>query len=244
MMKTYLRLITFALVAFLCVVPAFAQSTTTQTTFAAAVSTVSETTIRVAVATGFTAGTTFAYADGELMPVTAVNGTTISVVRGGNGTMAVTHTSGAVVWVGPFTAFRPNDPRGSCTAANEIQLVQINVNTGNIFNCVNSKWQGVTWAMYFPARFPRTPVVNANYTAKLSDVLIVMTSLSGGKTVTLPTATGLDGKFYIISDESGAPSASNTLTIAGTINGASNQSIVAAYGVVRVRSNGTAWFLW
>jgi hypothetical protein len=122
--------------------------------------------------------------------------------------------------------------------------VQINVNTGNIFNCVNSKWQGVTWAMYFPARFPRTPVVNTAYTAKLSDVLIVMTSITTARTITLPTATGLDGKFYIISDESGSASTSATITIAGTINGASNQSIVTAYGVVRVRSNGTAWFLW
>jgi hypothetical protein len=241
---TMKRLITIAAILLLAASMASAQTTTGQTTLAAAVTTVSETSIRVALATGFTAGTTYAYADGELMAVTSVSGTTIGVLRGANGTRAVTHTSGAVVWIGPFSAYRATDARGSCTATNEAYLVQINLQTGNIFNCVNSKWQGVTWAMYFPSRMPRTPVVNAAYTAKLTDVVIVMTSLSGGKTVTLPSATGLDGKFYIIADESGAPSASNTLTVAGTINGASNQSIVAAYGLVRVRSNGTAWFLW
>jgi hypothetical protein len=243
-MKTMKRLSLVTLLLLLAASVGFAQTATTQTTLSAAITSASATTISVASATGFTAGTTFAYTGGELMAVTAVNGTTISVIRGSGGTIAKMHVTASVVWVGPFSIFRGTDPVGACTAANEVYLPQINTATGGVFYCTNGKWQGVYWQQTMFGRFPRTPVANVAYTAKLTDVLIVMTSISGGKTITLPSATGLDGKFYIISDESGGASASSTLTIAGTINGASNQTITTAYGVVRVRSNGTAWFLW
>lgn len=73
-----------------------------------------QTQIQVASATGITApttttgaGVTYLYLDRELMYVTAVSGTLISVVRGVNGTVASAHNSSQGVIAGLVTDF-PN----------------------------------------------------------------------------------------------------------------------------------------
>ena len=221
-----------------------AQTATTSTTLSAAVTSVSATTFRVTSATGFVANTTWAYVDRELVRVLAVSGTTISVQRGANGTAPATHASSAVIYVGPFDIFRSYDPAGSCTATNERYLPQINQSTGTLWNCVNSKWQGTSFGpLAVSSGWPRTPVADAAYTVKLTDVIVGMTTITAARTVTLPAATGLDGKIYIIQDEGGG-AGTYTITVAGTINGSTNYSLATNYGVVRVRSNGTAWFIW
>lgn len=126
-----------------------AQTTTTSTTLSAAVDNPSTPnnppvgTITVASATGFTAKTTMAYVDQEAMLVTAVSGTTISVIRGSGGTRAIAHTSGETVWVGPLGAAGPfvNFAKyGSCTSAQQAYIPQIVVPTGDILRCTNSEW--------------------------------------------------------------------------------------------------------
>jgi hypothetical protein len=83
----------------------------TATTLSGAV-TQSQTTLPVASATGITApnwqtatGLTYLFVDQELMLVTGVVGTTISVVRGFNGTAAQAHVTGSQVQIGLPTDF-------------------------------------------------------------------------------------------------------------------------------------------
>jgi hypothetical protein len=122
-----------------------AQTTTTYTTLSAAVTDPAARTITVASATGITAGTTSLYIDRELMNVTRVSGTTISVARGMDTTTTSTHSSGAVVVIGPvgLGPFIKVDKAGSCTAANEPYLPQFNVRTGKMFDCTSSVWTEV-----------------------------------------------------------------------------------------------------
>ncbi len=89
----------------------------------------------------------------------------------------------------------------------------------------------------------RTTVANANYTLTANDSLIAYTSLSAARTVTLPSASSVTpGKQFIIKDESGNCSSGNTITISGTIDGASNYVLNAAYARTIIYSNGSNWF--
>jgi len=224
---------------------AYAQTAPTKTTLAAAVSDTYSTTVTVTSATGFTAGTTWLYVNTEQMLVRAVSGTTISVVRGVNGTKAMPHMSGAVVYVGPATLYRQFDPSGACTSTNEVYLPQIAPASGYFWNCLNSRWQGVYLGdARIEGRLPRTPVSNAAYTILPTDVVVAMTSLTAARTLTLPSASGLGGKYYVVVDESGQ-AGSYTITISGTINGSgSGTTINTAYGAVRLYSDGSNWFKW
>ncbi len=93
--------------------------------------------------------------------------------------------------------------------------------------------------------FGRTTVADANYTVLLTDRRICYTSISAARVVTLPSVATTTGQSFIIKDESGNCSGSNTITItpaSGTIDGAANKVVNTAYGVQRIYSNGTNWF--
>jgi hypothetical protein len=124
---------------------AWAQTTTTSTTLSAVVSSTSTQNIRVTSATGFVAGSTYAFVDSEAMDVLAVNGTSITVMRGTNGTVARLHNSGTAVYVGPSSAFvsYPTDPAGRCVSGNYAYLPLINVRTGSVISCTNSEFVAV-----------------------------------------------------------------------------------------------------
>jgi len=91
----------------------------------------------------------------------------------------------------------------------------------------------------------RTPVANTNYTATIRDHHIAYTSLSTGRTVTIPAAsTFKSGKTFIISDETGSAAANNiVIDPVGLINGAGTYSITTNYGSVCIQTNGTNWFI-
>jgi hypothetical protein len=91
----------------------------------------------------------------------------------------------------------------------------------------------------------RTAVSDAAYTVLATDAKVCYTALTAARVVTLPAASTLSGQSLVVKDESGACSATNTITVApasGTIDGAANKVINTAYGVLRVYSNGTNWF--
>jgi hypothetical protein len=115
-------------------VSGFAQTTTTSTTLSAAVNGTASL-ITVASATSFVEGSTYAFVDDELMEVSAVSGTSITVMRGANGTRVMPHLTGSTVYVGPFNVYRASDPSGSCTSTNETYLPQINPATGGVWDC-------------------------------------------------------------------------------------------------------------
>ncbi len=92
----------------------------------------------------------------------------------------------------------------------------------------------------------RTGVADANYVVLASDYMIAYTSLSTGRTVTLPTpGSGNTNQMYIIKDQSGNAGTSNiTISSSGgaTIDGAASKTISTAWGVLKVYTNGTNWF--
>ena len=125
-MNKLFRSVSLGLVALLalCALPIHAQTATTQTTLASAI-TVSQRTFQLASVTGVVAGQTALWTEGEYLPVVAVNTTSKFVTvatRGASGSRAVTHAANSVVWVGnltnSFPVFLTYDPAGSCTAAN------------------------------------------------------------------------------------------------------------------------------
>lgn len=134
--------------ALIAVPSASAQTMLTQTTLSAAVTSTSQTYVVVASATGITANSTVLFvADGlgELLFVNSVNGTTIGVTRGSNGSVAAsTHASGALVFVAPPNAIVNQPPTGSCTRANQLYLpvIALGVTSAqpSIADCVGGQW--------------------------------------------------------------------------------------------------------
>jgi hypothetical protein len=93
----------------------------------------------------------YLYVDRELMEVKAVNGTTITVIRGVGSTSAVSHASGALVVVVPTAALGiwsgggafgagPSMPQGSCTRTSEPYLPRLSFTTGIISDCLGGQW--------------------------------------------------------------------------------------------------------
>lgn len=123
---------------------AFGQATLTNTTLSSAVG-LTDTIINVTSATGITAPTgtpaqtsTLIYVDKELMRVTAVSSTAITVVRG-EVTGKASHVSGANLYAGDPSYFSVrNDKFGACTSTSELVLPIINVLNGRIFDCRSS----------------------------------------------------------------------------------------------------------
>lgn len=144
---------------------AFAQTTTTQTVLASAITTTTATTLVVASATGITAstgipgtlGTTgqqYVYVDREQMLVRAVSGTTLTVVRAQGSTSASLHNTGAVVFFGPGGGtwpagggntgsgnvfggpFSSVTPFGPCTVTGNTFLPVVNIRNGDVSTCV------------------------------------------------------------------------------------------------------------
>lgn len=154
-MKTILsRLILALTLSVLGFTSAFAQTTPTSTTLAAAITTDTATTMQVTSATGFTksggGGSFYALLDGrELVIVRDINGVTISIIRGQGGTLAYPHANGAPIITGPPAVFasalngriKPgSNIGGSCTATNEPYLPLYDPANGRRYNCINSVW--------------------------------------------------------------------------------------------------------
>lgn len=87
----------------------------------------------------------------------------------------------------------------------------------------------------------RTTVADTAYTVLSTDYLVAYTSLTATRAVTLPTASTVTNQSFIIKDEAGT-AGTNNITITGTVDGATNKTISTAFGVLRIYSNGTAYF--
>ncbi len=88
-----------------------------------------------------------------------------------------------------------------------------------------------------------TNVADANYATQTTDQLVAFTAITAARTVTLPAAASVNpGQPLVIVDESGACSATNTITVtragADTINGAASAVIASAFGYLELVSNG------
>jgi hypothetical protein len=156
-MKTFQSFLVVLALLLVSVRPGLAsQNTTTQTTLSAAVSDTKTTLLTVASATGISASTTstqrFILVDKELMQVRAISSTTLTVIRGANGTIVTPHVSGAVVTYGaigkwdPVTGyaygvfFNGPKPSGTCTTASNEYEPLVHLPTGDSFSCFGGTW--------------------------------------------------------------------------------------------------------
>lgn len=176
-MKNFMKILTLAVVLLAVSVTAFAQVQPTFTTLSSAISDERATRMIVASATGFTASNSavgtdyYAFIDHELVRITAVSGTTITIQRGQSRTGATPHASGAHVFVGvapssPGPAagqsggpFISNALQGSCTRGNYgiLPLIQVNPNAlggAAMYNCNGGVWLQQT----LPDDVPTTPL--------------------------------------------------------------------------------------
>jgi hypothetical protein len=89
-----------------------------------------------------------------------------------------------------------------------------------------------------------TNVADTAHTATVGEGLIVYTTLTAARTVTLPDATLCKGKELVVKDGAGAAGTFN-ITLDGngsqTIDGSSTVAISTNYGTKKVKSTGTAW---
>jgi hypothetical protein len=144
-MKT-LGTLLIAMIVALCALPAQAQTVATSTTLNGAV-TASATNVVVTSATGWSVGL-FAYVDSEQMRVTAVSGTTITVIRGTGGTAPAAHATSSRIFVGNGNYFHQTDPDYSqvCTRGQgeAVYLPWINTASGTLWNCRGNSggWNG------------------------------------------------------------------------------------------------------
>lgn len=79
--------------------------------------------------------------------------------------------------------------------------------------------------------------VTGTYTIADSDHYL---AVQGGYTVTL--SGPLEGRRVVVKDEAGT-AGSSTITVAGTIDGATNKTITTNYGSLHLISDGTNWFI-
>jgi hypothetical protein len=147
-MKKINTILPFLLVLLVAVVPIHAQTTTTTTTNSVAIADTTTNRVTLASGTNVAAGG-YLFTDKELMSVVgAVNGssTVWTVMRGVGGTVG-THAVASTVYVAApglmaASVFKNSAPPvgGSCTATAEAYLPLVHVPTGEVYNCVGSKW--------------------------------------------------------------------------------------------------------
>jgi len=82
--------------------------------------------------------------------------------------------------------------------------------------------------------------VTANYTATESDNTILVNASGGAVTVTLPSPSGIAGRWYSIKK---IDSSVNAVTVSGSIEGASSYTLASQYKYVRVQTDGSAWYI-
>ncbi len=87
---------------------------------------------------------------------------------------------------------------------------------------------------------------DTNYTTTADDCIVSVDSTGGAVTITLGSASVAAGKIVVIKDAGGSAN-SNNITIdtegSETIDGSASTSITSDYGVVRLYSDGTNWFI-
>lgn len=264
----------FAILALLLVVMAIApalqaQTAVTITSLSGAVTDLGTTTISVTSTSGMTAGTTAIYIDREYMNVRSIGTTTINVLRAQGGTKSAFHNTSAVVWVGPQGQGGPfsntdgtvSQPApGRCTATAMLYLPQINIVTGNIWDCpvsstaaqqsgttsvpptgTTSYWQYVNSANvggYYPYR----SIANVAYSIKLYDDVVDYVSMTAARTATMPSISNVFGKTVLVKNSA----ASQALTVLGAngqyVGTIGTASIAITSGQsIRLLSVGTGW---
>lgn len=114
---------------------------------------------------------TYLFVDHELMQINAINGTTISVGRGVQGTVATAHNAGAIIYIASGRQMwnsigaSPTGPSGACNSAFQpVSTPYIDPNTGLYYDCPSTGPFLNTWVVAgnIPAYTVSTTNLNPN----------------------------------------------------------------------------------
>lgn len=213
----------------------FGQTALTQTSLSGAV-TATQNSITLASVTGVAANTVLFIEDGtsgnafgltrsqEAMIVVSVpaSGTTVQVIRGYDATIPTAHITGALVLLGPATAFNEVEPAGSCTAAQTLYTPYVDLRTGNQWLCstIKGSWvpgfwnsaasQGVSAAVASASALtPSGPLFHVTGTTAITSF---GSAVGMGGTTSLPVGA----PFCIIPDALGSTTAGNNIALGTT----------------------------
>jgi hypothetical protein len=95
------------------------------------------------------------------------------------------------------------------------------------------------------SRSVQRTAVQADYTLTDTDYYVGITNTASPRTIALPSASGREGRVYVIKDESGGAAAhpiAVTAPSGETIDGDKTTTIRTNYGVLRLISSGKNWF--
>jgi len=149
--------------------------------------------------------------------------------------------------IGQLTSTRIDASTSSIVALSPLQNGSLaSVTTGAPFYVQGSDSASNAWiGLKAGIAFKRTTVSDVGYTVSRGDYIVAYITLTSTHTVTLPDATLLAGRSYIIKDENGLVTSSINIVIATTggqtIDGSSTITIKVPYTAIAVYSNGTNW---
>lgn len=205
--------------------PALAAQQTINSTTLAAAATATTSTFSVASASTIATGQV-AYVDREMVLITGISSTTLTVTRGYNGTLAVAHDSGALIYTGPPNYFYQNDVAGPCVATNEVATPHINAALGNIFVCSDSEW-----VRYENSGYGQYSVGAATtYTALGAITVKPGLSLINGTTLAMTLASPTTQQDGMIMAIFAANASAHTITTTAGFNGGTTSRDVCTLG--------------
>ena len=159
------------------------------------------------------------YVDRELVSITAVNSTTVSVIRGQGGTQAQPHSSGALVFVGKPQFFSNFVNVRKCTRTSEAVLPIFSISNGASYDCLNGTLagggtNGTAVSAPFRIMSPNpgataytsietNGVAGATTSAYCTEVNVTSAKLLTGIAVLNGTTVGTDKRVMILYDAGG-----------------------------------------
>jgi hypothetical protein len=160
------------------------------------------------------------------------NGTTIAIANGGTGQTTA---------LSAFNALSPLTTKGDLIVYDATNNSRLGVGIdGTVLTADSTQTLGVKWSA-------PTAITTYPYTAKTTTYVITSTDFSidctsGTFTVTLPTAVGITGKVYVITN-----SGTGIITLAAngaeTITGSNTLTLKVQYQSLTVQSNGAGWII-
>lgn len=172
-----------------------------------------------------------------------------TVILGGTGTNAVN------VGIGTSTPANTLDVVGGINVSATLSVMSDINGFGNIFAtnasfskvCAGGSSYTSTFQVAGSISLPLN-VQSGSYTATISDFTIYVTNAASVVTITLPTATGITGRMYIVgagTNSTGAITVSSASNIEGLGGAMGSSTILAAIGTygskVAFQSDGTNW---